>query len=777
MQKCWSYGATIEDFLKDDATRILGCLNDASSNFCILQTQIDAWKGEINLLKDVLGEFSSASNKIYFEYNLMRYSKRVDVVLILNGVLCCLEFKVKTSADDATTYSLQDKIQAKEYADEFSQFHSESHHCPIVPILIVSNAPNRNDKIEVCCDNILEVICTNAVGLKEVLEKIIAYSFPEYMVRLNDLAKWEEGDYQTVPTIVQAADRLFENQNVEAITRSGTDVTKTMDSLANIIRKAESTKSRVICFVTGEPGAGKTLVGLKLAAERLEASSPIDTKDSLIRKVFLSGNYPLVKVLKESLVRNFYGHLAKYQELLKDNKTCLSEEQLKFITSCGFEVKETTQKSGKKKRGLYTIKEYGDKGKRREEVDPNSKMEFKTRGMSKTYVSSIVSSMIQLVSHFRRGFELSQNPPTENVFIFDEAQRAWSAAQVKQKDKKTHPEQVKNGWSEPRTLLEYLNRHGENDWCVAVALVGTGQDIHSGEAGIEEWYKALQDGKETLGDWKVCVADHLRKTKAFQSVFATQEERINPWKDLDYKHLHLSETMRSFKSQNVGAFVNALIQGREGVETAKELLPGMTEFPVYLTRDIELAKKWIQKVSLNGSRTCGMVISSRAVRLRRYGFYAQANSFDEVQWFLEKVNHINSSNALEVTATEFKVQGLELDYVLVGWDGDFLYDDVSGKFLTRHFALKADQWKEVKKIEKEEETGSIEEEGVNVDPKDRDRHLRNAYRVILTRARQGMVIFVPKGESTYENGNLDPKNYDPTYNFLHDEIGIPDLED
>lgn len=781
MQNSWSYGKSIEAFLEDckeDPNKILGRLNDGASNFCILQTQIEAWKKEIEILQEALKDFSSQKDRIYFEFNLMRYSKRVDVVLILNGILFCLEFKVKTVAEEAKTYQSQDKNQAKAYADEFSQFHSESHKCPIVPMLVVSDASDCADVVEICCDNIFEVIRANASTLSRELKKAVSQlkSLPLGLERLTDLSKWERGEYQTVPTIVQAADRLFENQNVEAITRSGTDVIKTMDVLTKIIRKAESSKSRVICFVTGEPGAGKTLVGLKLAAERMERATPNVHGDSLIRKVFLSGNYPLVKVLKESLVLNFYDRISKCEEWLNKEGNELTTVQEELLEQCGFVAKKDVSKRGKVKYVLQTIEEFTEKGKRRKEVGAGAQQEFKRRKFTKNFVISVVSSMIQLVSHFRRGLEFSENPPSENVFIFDEAQRAWSADQIKQKDKKTHPMQIQNGWSEPRALLEYLNRHGEGDWCVAVALVGTGQDIHAGEAGIEEWYKALADGENSLVNWKICAADQLSKTAAFKATFEGKMDRLNPWPELSYEHLHLFETMRSFKAKDVGALVNAILNGANGVNKARELLGRIKEFPIYLTRDIEQAKTWIRKVSLGGSRTCGMMISSRAVRLRHYGFFTQAQSFDEVAWFLKDVEHINSSSALEVTASEFKVQGLELDYTLVGWDGDFVYDEASGKFLTRHFALKNNCWKEVKKINEGEETGT-NEEPVDVDPKDKDRHLRNAYRVLLTRARQGMIIFIPEGDKNNEFSNLAAKNYDPTYKFLHDEIGIPDLDD
>ena len=408
-----------------------------------------------------------------------------------------------------------------------------------------------------------------------------------------------------------------------------------------------------------------------------------------------------------------------------------------------------------------------------------AEIEYKPRKYAKTYVKSTVSSMIQMVSNFRYGWEVSKNPPAENVFIFDEAQRAWSAEQVKSKDSETHTDQVRRGWSEPRTLLRYLNRHSKKgDWCVAVALVGEGQDINVGEAGIEEWYKALSEDKD-LGSWKICAPARVVKSKKFKKHF-DKNARVNAYTEINYSALHLSETQRSFRSQAVGRFVNALLKGRSQLTKTKSALSEMKErFPVFITHDEKWAREWLRKQSLHGERRYGSVVSSRALRLRPSGFLTQSIGFDEVTWFLDDADNINSSNALELSATEFKIQGLELDYVLVGWDGDLWFDAKKGVFQCRQFSVKKNAWVPVKDVtdEDEDKSDDADESGAgDIDPKDKDRHLRNAYRVLLTRARQGMVIYIPKGdEEDATISNLSEDNYKATYAFLRDEVKIDEL--
>ena len=289
--KVFAYKRSVNEFVKASESEILGEIIEKSNNFCVLQSQRDAWRSEIKLLQEILRDdrINKSNNRIYFEFNLMRFAKRVDVVLIIEGILFCLEFKTDLGSDSDKTYLSQDKAQALAYADEFSQFHSTSSKCPIVPILVVPGAPDVLCNVILNNANVYELMCANEKTLLRTLIAVLERKDSDKWGELiEDPEEWEKGEYNTVPTIVEAAGRLFENQSVDEITRSGTDVTKTIDTIQKIIRNAEENKKCVLCFVTGEPGAGKTLVGLQIAASHMEKSSKEEAEkdgDVLIRKV------------------------------------------------------------------------------------------------------------------------------------------------------------------------------------------------------------------------------------------------------------------------------------------------------------------------------------------------------------------------------------------------------------------------------------------------------------------------------------------------------------
>lgn len=370
------------------------------------------------------------------------------------------------------------------------------------------------------------------------------------------------------------------------------------------------------------------------------------------------------------------------------------------------------------------------------------------RTISRKSIEPTVRTKIQLVPNFRSGYSPDGPPPNEHVFIFDEAQRAWSAEKVK---KDEHRQDQK---SEPDILLSYLDLH--KDWCVAVALVGTGQDIHDGEAGIDEWYKTLSHDFE---EWDVHIAAEPN-SKDFKYIKEKRQGKIHISPEL-----YLDHPMRSFRAKDVSAFVEAVLRGKDGIEEAKHSLKelnkvgpdGRVRFPVYITRDLQVAKNKVHCMA-KGSERYGILISSKAKRLRHYGLFTLGQDFNQIAWFLDKKNSIESSFSMEIAASEFKIQGLEIDYTLVGWDGDFKYDPTTGKFLCRKFSIPTGEWTPIS--------------GNNADTE--IRHLINAYRVILTRARQGMVIFVPRGDISCKDKTVLPAEYDDTYNFLK-SIGITEI--
>jgi len=785
MARAW-YAGDFKKFIRDSEEQagrsiVFASLNDRADSFIVGPEQKDVWKEEIKLLRLVLRENPGWNGRVYFEYEFPRIGRRADVVLLISGCVLCLEFKGGEGGLAVKTYTSLDKDQVLDYALDFADFTSESHHCPIIPFLVVTHAEDRDDPVEQLQGGVHKVICTNAKGLSSALKKALLNVRYGERIKEEDYDKWENASYEPTPTIVQAAERLFENNKVEDITRSGADVGKTIAEVEKIIQWAKTNHKKVVCFVTGKPGAGKTLVGLKLATSST-TQQPCNggNDEELIHRVFLSGNYPLVHVLQQALVRDFYGRLNDVLRALNaDNGNhTLSDEQRALLDAC--KLKEIAKTTGSCTKHRFVLQD-------------GVAQRFTKKGLTSTF-----ESKIQLVSRFREEYKSKDcNPPKERVFVFDEAQRAWDSDQVARKDKKKCPFQVSRKMSEPEALLRYLSLpRGADDWCVAVALVGNGQDIHNGEAGIKQWYStlALRDSETQaliFADWEICYSSKAPIAEIERAVFdamvKNHRERVNCAPDVDYDKLHLQTSMRSYHAPEMSEFVNSLLKGRECLADTKQLLDGLRKinpetgresFFLRVTDDVEKAKRWLVANGYGSLRRYGLLCSSKAVRLRRYGFHTINKGFDEVAWFLDPKNTINSSYAMEIAATEFKVQGLEIDLSTVGWDGDCYYDAAKGKFVYRHFSSSRNQWREVQDYSADDVDNNTGEDAGDEGPSTKDdkrRHLENAYRVLLTRARQGMIIFVPKGEDSPES-NLWKGNYESTYNYLIQEVGIEELK-
>jgi hypothetical protein len=294
--------------------------------------------------------------------------------------------------------------------------------------------------------------------------------------------------------------------------------------------------------------------------------------------------------------------------------------------------------------------------------------------------------------------------------------------------------------SEPEFLISCMDRH--KDWAVIICLVGGGQEINIGEAGIDAWLEAVNTA---FPDWHMYISSRL-----IDSEYAAGKalERISQRHDNHLDDcLHLAVSLRSFRAEDVSAFVKALLDCEK--EQAREMFAKFEDrYPIALTRDLNLAKNWV-RVHARGSQRFGLVASSKAQRLKPYAIDVRVN-VDPVHWFLSPREDTRSSYYLEDAATEFQVQGLELDWTCVTWDGDLRFTNSGWSY----HDFRGDRWTDIHK------------------PKNRN-YLRNAYRVLLTRARQGMVIFVPSGES--EDPSRSSAYYDSTFNYLTD-LGIPVIE-
>lgn len=651
------YQSSIESFLQKSTEEIIGAITIANQfDSTVLQNR--SWEQQVPILKNAL---EGHSGSIIFEFSIPRMGKRVDTIAIIDDVVFVIEFKV-----GETTYTSTNIEQVWDYALDLKNFHKPSHSALIVPVLVATEARNSYETISTTThnDNLLLPIKTNKLGLRVVINKTLDFYGSSNKRVLGEV--YTSGSYSPTPTIIEAAISLYNNHSVEEITRSDAgaiNLTKTTSAISDIIEYAKSENQKVICFVTGVPGAGKTLVGLKVATSHLD-------KEKGHASVYLSGNAPLVAILQEALTR--------------------------------------------------------DKVRREVELG---------RRISKQSAKQAVKAFIQIIHHYRDEYLVKKEAPYDHVAIFDEAQRAWN------KDQTVKFMRMKKGQpnfdhSEPEFLISCLDRH--TDWAVVVCLVGGGQEINTGEAGISEWLTAIE---HLFGHWEVYISPNLTDLEysAVDAIKTLETKcKVNFNQDL-----HLAVSMRSFRAENVSLFVKQLLD--LNLEAAQNVLMQISEnYPIVLTRDLSKAKEWLKEKS-RGSERYGIVVSSQAERLKPLAINIKS-PMDPVHWFLEGRDDVRSSFFLEDVATEFHVQGLELDWACVTWDGDLRYSEHGWKT----FSFKGNKWQNINHIE-------------------RKKYLINAYRVLLTRARQGMVIVIPEGSP--EDHTRKPEFYNTTFEYLK-SIGI-----
>ncbi len=654
--RAW-YRASIGEFLHTQPDSVLGQLA-RNSDFALLPTQKDAWLAQIGFLQGILGGLTGS---LFFEFNIPRMGRRIDAVLLLGPVVFVVEFKVGEKAFDRASLD-----QVWDYALDLKNFHEASHAVSLVPILIATGATDSPPfKLHADEDHVYRPIPVHAAGFRQAID----LTLQAIAGKALDEQQWSRAPYHPTPTIVEAARALYAQHSVEAIARydaGAQNLRVTSRRVEELVDEAKEKGRKLICFVTGVPGAGKTLVGLNVATRRREVDQPTHA-------VFLSGNGPLVAVLREALTRD---------EVVR-----------------------------RKSRG-----EKVRKGK----------------------VGESVKAFIQNVHHFRDDALIDSGAPAEHVVIFDEAQRAWNLTQTASfmQRKKNRPGFAQ---SEPEFLISCMDRH--KDWAVIICLVGGGQEINTGEAGIDAWLAGVSS---SFPDWQMYISSRLTDSEyAAGKVLEAVRQRRNVYLD---DCLHLAVSMRSFRAENVSAFVKALLDCEK--QLAREAFAKLAaRYPIAVTRDLHLAKQWI-RARARGTERFGLVASSKAQRLKPHAIDIRVD-VNPVHWFLNEKEDTRSSYYLEDAATEFQVQGLELDWACVTWDGDLRFAGSGWSF----HDFRGDRWQ-------------------NINNPDNRNYLRNAYRVLLTRARQGMVVFVPPGEPT--DPTRSPAFYDSTFNYLT-ELGIPAL--
>lgn len=681
------YQASIKEFLNSDSNSIVGQLNLGGTEFVQQYTRSTiSWNNSIELLKNTFIElsivdFTVSKWHILFEYELPRIPWRIDAIILANDVIFVIEFK-----DDRECYQSADVEQSLKYAYALHNFHLESSCRVIVPILLAPKASLESNYIKLN-PQVTYKTCLKANANN--LSKIVYQAYEDYH-NLNfqtiEPLKWDKSDYQPSLTIIEAAKALFADQKVEAITRSGADdddLRNTTNYLIEKINLARNENKKIICFVTGVPGAGKTLVGLNLVHETTQFG------DHYSNTAYFSGNTPLVNVLREALSSDNYG---KEIENYKLNKTNL--------------------------------------------IRPK-----------KVNSEIIFLSKIQNLHLFVKEFILGKVKPHERIVVFDEAQRCWDAKHFNNKSKQNQNREkerfISPNKSEAEMIIEFMNGH--DGWAVIVALVGPGQEINTGEAGISEWGNAIIN---KFRHWEVYTSRELTESNSK----LVSKPLFDEGQDLSELIIHkddrlfLKVNQRSFKAKDLISWVDLLLSNHP--EKAHELSFALKKhFPLFITRDINTVKKILKSKKGPGQRI-GLIASSQGLRLRPHGVIVREADFDECSWFLNDEDDIRSSNFLEIVATEYKVQGLELDWAGICWDAD-LRRSKSNSIIETDWEYKTFSGKKWSKNEKSNEELMF---------------IKNTYRVLLTRSREGIVIFVPKGDE--EDRTRLPEFYDPIFDYL-----------
>jgi hypothetical protein len=679
------YKASVVEFVAAEPARFMLELTSgtAGMGFDLKADQHASWVTQAEILATALRavvaqEPAAASWNLLLEYQIPGRPKRLDAVLLDGFGIVAIEFKV--GADE---FRSGDKWQLREYCWDLRDFHRESEGVPIAPVLVATAAPAKPVALDAGFEDkhgiIVPLLTVNADTLAPALlaahERLMALG-PHPL----DVVRWDASQAHTTRTVIEEAQRLFAAHDVREVSHAHADnTTEAQDSLIGIVGQSRADGLRSICFLTGVPGAGKTLVGLHAAY------SPAMAETAGEPACFASGNQPLLDVLHAAL----------------------------------------------------TLNRTHDRRNRRE-------------------VGHDLSAPVQNVHDFalRNLLDAGQRPPAEHVVVFDEAQRVWTGDKVEAgirkrvQRRRLTAEQSKEvlgqAHSEPELLLRVMERCP--GWCVVIALIGGGQEIYDGEAGLSAWGKALAG---TARRWTVWVSPEALEgdaSVAGQTLFPAGKPT-----SLDVRpttKLHLSVAKRSPRAGRYAEWVNHVVAG--DADAASGIVTSLQQFPILLTRDFDHAKRLIREYAGESSRY-GLVASSGAMRLRADGVELKRefrNSLRFPDWFLRPSGDIRSSNQLEVAATEFECQGLELDWTLVCWGGDFIPTADLRYWLPRYLyngGKNGPHWRQERKTTEQE-------------------FIRNKYRVLLTRARFGTVIYVAPGSPTDQT--RDPAEFDSVTAFL-----------
>lgn len=704
------YDNCFEGFICDTDKEVLGILCDHYHGDTRTTTR-EAWKSEISIMQETLSRFSVKDGRIIFEYDIPRLGKRIDVVLLFRGIIFCIEFKVGESK-----ILEADVDQVLDYALDLKNFHKFSQDKVIVPVLVATNYKNFTSIVQMSVydDLVVNPLLTGAENLFDIITSVL-HRFPdEIPVDCN----WIISPYAPTPTIIEAARSLYENHSVENITRHEADKVSTDRTIAyilQVIKESKEKQKKSICFVTGVPGAGKTLVGLDVAIKQTYQGNDEPVKDE--GAVYLSGNGPLVAVLTEALAQD---NIKKARE----------RKERKNLTDSRREVSKSIQMIHRYRDNMLAkIKNPVENG--RLEIDPEKAVRMEKAGFGEV----------------------------EHVAIFDEAQRSWTHKRLADYLRRggTYGNKLKVPnfpMSEAAFLIWSLDQR--EDWATIVCLVGGGQEINTGEAGISEWIKAVNS---EFRHWEVHISPKLTDAEYAEGK-VSELLKDNP-KVIFSDSLHLSVSLRSYRAEKVSAFVHAVLTFDNNASVIYNEIKD--KYPIVLTRDMARARKWLHE-KVRGTERIGVLVTKEAARFKPLAVHILPSGDENaVHWFLEDKVDTRSSNYLEDAATEIQVQGLELDYTCLLWDADMRCQNGKWSFFTFNGNTR---W--------------VEQAGTSQNSQEKRKYMLNAYRVLLTRARAGMVICVPEGNSNktasgfWEDSTRLPEYYNGTYEYLR-EIGLEEI--
>ena len=704
------YENIITGFLQEEGMSVFGIINDKYHGDARSTTR-DAWKKEISIMKDSLSLLKDKRGQILFEYDIPRLGKRVDVILLYSGIIFCIEFKVGESS-----ILEADIDQVLDYALDLKNFHKFSQDKVIVPILVATEHAEFSSVIQMSVydDRVVNPLVTGKDHLNDLIIAVLEQFPNEEPIN----PKWIISPYSPTPTIIEAARSLYENHSVEDITRHEADdvyTDRTINYILQVIKSSKENLRKSICFVTGVPGAGKTLVGLDVAIRQTYQGQDKPVEDE--GAVYLSGNGPLVAALTEALARDNY-------------KKCRERNENKKLTDSRREVGKSIQMIHRYRDNMLAkIKNPVENGIL--EIDPEKAVRMGKAGFGEV----------------------------EHVAIFDEAQRSWTHKRLADYLRRggTYGNKLKVPnfpMSEAAFLIWSLDQR--EDWATIVCLVGGGQEINTGEAGISEWISALN---EKFPEWDVYISPKLTEAEYAEG---RVNELLKDRSNVNYSEsLHLAVSLRSYRAEKLSAFVHALLSFSNDAPLLYNEIKD--KYSIYLTRDMEKARKWLHE-KVRGTERTGVLVTKEAARYKPLAIHILPTGDENaVHWFLDDKNDTRSSNYLEDAATEIQIQGLELDYTCLLWDADLRYDNGKWSYFTFNGNTR---WNEL--------TGNSES------AQERRKYMLNAYRVLLTRARRGMIICVPAGNPNktlsgfWEDSTRLPEYYDGTYQYLK-SLGIEEL--